>query len=39
MIVTFDELVELEGAWVDVQLGLDIEPQQIAKNLGYILAK
>lgn len=39
MVVTFDELLALEGAWVTVQLDLGVSKEQTAINLGYKLAK
>lgn len=37
-IVTFEELVKLERAWVEVQLEEGITKEQIAINLGYRLS-
>lgn len=37
-IVTFEELVKLEKAWVEVQLEEGITKEQIAINLGYTLS-
>lgn len=39
MRVTFEELRELEDAWVDIQLEFGISREQIAINLGYVLAE
>ena len=36
-VVTFEELVKLERAWVEVQLEEGLTREQIAINLGYVL--
>ena len=37
-IVTFEELVKLERAWVEIQLEEGLTKEQIAINLGYTLS-
>ena len=37
-VVTFEELVKLERAWVEVLLEEGLTREQIAINLGYVLS-